>query len=195
MLSTSCRMVATRMMKKKNSWWRQGDNVSILFLNQHDRNHPDVLRIVVPFFVDFHFEDELLCWHILLLLHVLCAICHKFSLLLCCHRLDPRVHWHLQSSAQASTSFRFCFVLILSQCKNGPLMRSRHTQHKYVHPTLNWFVSPETAGISKIYPIWICNCPFVPSWVRCELWNKFFASQFVRVVLCEKVLRVSRAAD
>ena len=61
MLSTSCRMVDTRMMKKKNSWWLQGDNISILFLNQHDKNHPHVLRIVVPVFVEIDFKYEFLC--------------------------------------------------------------------------------------------------------------------------------------
>ena len=71
--------------------------------------------------------------------------------------LTHGVHSHLQSSTRASTSCRFCFVPNFSQCKNCPLMRSRHKQHKYVHPTLYWFVSPDTAGISEIYPLWICN--------------------------------------
>ena len=39
MLPTSCRMVATRMMKKKNSLWLlQEYNISIQFLNQFEKN-------------------------------------------------------------------------------------------------------------------------------------------------------------
>ena len=52
MLSTSCRMVATKMMKRKNSCWLQVNNMSILFLNQYDKNHLHVLRIVVLVFVN-----------------------------------------------------------------------------------------------------------------------------------------------
>ena len=32
MLPTSCRIVATKIMKKENSWWWQENNMSILFL-------------------------------------------------------------------------------------------------------------------------------------------------------------------
>ena len=148
MLSTSCWWLPP-------GWWRRRtrggcrevicpscfwiNTIKIIFMS---------FRIVVPVFFKFDFEDEFLCCHFLLLLHVLCTASHKFSLLLCSHRVDPQIHSHLQSSARASTSFRFCFVPILSQCKSGPLMRSRHGQHKHVHPTLHWFVSLDTAGIS-----------------------------------------------
>ena len=37
MLSSSCRMVATRM--KKNSWWLQENCIAVLFLNEHDKKN------------------------------------------------------------------------------------------------------------------------------------------------------------
>ena len=60
MLSTSFRMVDTRMMKK-NSWKLQEDNMSILFLNQLGKTPHHVLRIVVLVFVELDLEDEFLC--------------------------------------------------------------------------------------------------------------------------------------
>ena len=38
-----------------------GNNISILFLNQHDQKHLHVVRIVVLVFVEFDFEDVFLC--------------------------------------------------------------------------------------------------------------------------------------
>ena len=135
-LSTNCRMAATRMMKKKNSQWLlQQFNVSNQFLNQFNENLLHVLRVVGLVFVELVLEDEFLCYHILQLLHILCTTCHKSPLLLGSHRADPLVHLHSQSSRRASTSSSFCFVPILSQRKNGPLLRSRRWQYKCSHPT------------------------------------------------------------
>ena len=91
--------------------------------------------------------------------NISCCCCS----LLCSHGVDPRVHFHSQSSARAFTSFRFCFVPILSQCKNGPQMRSCRRQHKYVHPTLFWFVSLDISDRSRIWPKWFCDlCVCLP---------------------------------
>ena len=89
---------------------------------------------------------------------------------LCSHRFDPWVHSHLQSSARASTSFRFCFVPILSQCKSGPLMRSRHRQHKYCSSHLFLVTDSryiwQFLNLSKIdlYPFFLPGCI-----VSCEI--------------------------
>ena len=83
-----------------------GKNISIQFLNQFDENPFHGLRIVGLDVVELDLEDEFLCYHILQMLHLLCAACHKPSLLLRSHRADPLVHLHLQSSTRASTSFR-----------------------------------------------------------------------------------------
>ena len=113
---------------------------STRFQNQFDKSPLHVLRIVGVVFVELDLEDEFLCYHILQLLHIVCTACHKSSLVLCSHRADPLVHLPLQSSTRASTSFRLCFVPIWSQRKNGALMRSRQTRHKYFHPILYWSV-------------------------------------------------------
>ena len=104
------------------------------FLNQFDKNPLHVLQIVGLVFVELVLEDEFLCYHILQLLHVLSTACYKSSLLHCSHLADSLGHLHPQSSTRASTSFRFCFVRILSQRKNGPPLRSRRTQCMCSHP-------------------------------------------------------------
>ena len=126
MLSTSCRMVATRMMKKNSLWLLQEFNMYIQFLNQFDKNPLHVLQIVGLVFVELVLEDEFLCCHILQLLQILCTACFKSSLLRCSHLAVSLAHLH--------PSFRFCFVRMLSPRKNGPLLRSRRTQYMCSHP-------------------------------------------------------------
>ena len=110
MLSTSCRMAATKMMKKKNGKsLLQEYNIFIQFLNQFDKNPLNVLRIVRLVFVELDLEDEFLCCTILQLLHILCTVCRKSSLLLCRHRADPLFHF---APSEFNSSFHeFSFLL------------------------------------------------------------------------------------
>ena len=135
MLPTSCRTVATRMTKKKkDSSLSRELNFSTQLMNQVDTNPLRALRIVGWAFLGLFVVDVLLCFRILQLLHTPCTACCKSPLFLGGHLCDPVVHLHLERSIRVSTSSRFGFVPLLSQRKNGPLLRSRRMYYKCFHP-------------------------------------------------------------
>ena len=73
-------------------------------MSQSDTNPFRALRIVGWVFVELVLGDELLCFHILQLLHTLGTACCKFFLLLCRQLSDPVVHLHPLRLIRVSTS-------------------------------------------------------------------------------------------
>ena len=134
-------MVPVGMKKKNSLWLLQEFKISIQFLNQLDKNPLNVLQIVGLDFVELVLEDESLCYHILQLLRILCTTCYKS----CASLQSSRCSTGPFAPSEFSTNElpRVFVSASFPSCRNV-----RVVLYKYVHPTLYWFVTLDTADIS-----------------------------------------------
>ena len=201
MLSTSCRMVATKMMTKKNLT-HCGKNIILphQFLNQFDQNPLHVLQIVGLVFLSNLFLRMNCC------VSTSCGCC-IFSILpvasllwfFCSHLADPVVHFHPQRLRRVPTNFRVCFVLLSSQRKSGLLLRSCRMLCKCSHPIQCWSMSLDEEDRSGICP-GVCVSFSVPFWACCELhetdssWSQNWWLTRRHIFLCSTVDFFPKAA-
>ena len=97
-------------------------------------------------------------------------------------------------SVQTSKKFHVCSALPVSRYKSDLRLQSRRSGRKNLRPIRWRFVMFDEADCSGICPIRFCNYS-LPSLLRCEPRNKFFASLCFRDVHREMGLSLSRSSE